>query len=147
MTGEKPPTIFISYAHESEALRSSVKALADWLEERGCRVAAAGVGIPISSSCSISARGFGRYGWDMHRLAERLLRHVGRFGVSLRIVNHGSTGPRSDWLAIKTAKARSRRSMPAWRGHCGAMRMWRPCTPPASDRKRRRGTCAILPSG
>ncbi|MGC1951775.1 MAG: toll/interleukin-1 receptor domain-containing protein, partial [Gammaproteobacteria bacterium] len=38
MTGEKPPTIFISYAHESEALRSSVKALADWLEERGCHV-------------------------------------------------------------------------------------------------------------
>jgi hypothetical protein len=38
LPGDKPPTIFISYAHESEALRSSVKALAHWLENRGCRV-------------------------------------------------------------------------------------------------------------
>ncbi|MBL8400136.1 MAG: toll/interleukin-1 receptor domain-containing protein, partial [Candidatus Accumulibacter sp.] len=30
--------VFISYAHESEALRASVKALADWLVQRGCRV-------------------------------------------------------------------------------------------------------------
>ncbi len=39
------------------------------------------------------------YRWDMHRLAERLLRHVGRSGVSLRIVNNGPTAPWSDWLA------------------------------------------------
>lgn len=32
------PTIFISYAHESDALRAAVKALADWLGERGCIV-------------------------------------------------------------------------------------------------------------
>ncbi|MFZ0256399.1 MAG: toll/interleukin-1 receptor domain-containing protein, partial [Gammaproteobacteria bacterium] len=36
--GDKLPTIFISYAHESEALRSSVKDLVHWLENRGCRV-------------------------------------------------------------------------------------------------------------
>ncbi|WP_034925199.1 toll/interleukin-1 receptor domain-containing protein [Candidatus Accumulibacter vicinus] len=30
--------MFISYAHESDALRASVKALADWLVQRGCRV-------------------------------------------------------------------------------------------------------------
>ncbi|MBX3516760.1 MAG: TIR domain-containing protein [Rhodospirillales bacterium] len=37
-TGQAPqsPTVFISYAHESEALRVSVKALADWLAGRGC---------------------------------------------------------------------------------------------------------------
>lgn len=37
-TGQAPksPTVFISYAHESEALRLSVKALADWLAGRGC---------------------------------------------------------------------------------------------------------------
>jgi len=39
------------------------------------------------------------YRWDMHRLAERLLRHCGRSGVSLRIVNDGPFGPWSDWLA------------------------------------------------
>jgi hypothetical protein len=32
------PKVFISYAHESEALRASVKDLADWLGERGCTV-------------------------------------------------------------------------------------------------------------
>lgn len=31
-------TVFISYAHESEALREQVKALADWLGARGCAV-------------------------------------------------------------------------------------------------------------
>jgi len=38
------------------------------------------------------------YRWDMHRLAERLLRHCGRSSVSLRIVNDGPSGPWSDWL-------------------------------------------------
>jgi hypothetical protein len=32
------PTVFISYAHESEALRGAVKKLADWLTTRGCAV-------------------------------------------------------------------------------------------------------------
>lgn len=32
------PTVFISYAHESEALRTAVKTLADWLEHHGCTV-------------------------------------------------------------------------------------------------------------
>lgn len=31
-------TVFISYAHESDALRVQVKALADWLGARGCTV-------------------------------------------------------------------------------------------------------------
>ena len=35
---QQPPVVFISYAHESDALRTSVKALADWLVQRGCRV-------------------------------------------------------------------------------------------------------------
>jgi formylglycine-generating enzyme required for sulfatase activity len=39
------------------------------------------------------------YREDMHRLAERLLRHCGRSGVSLRIINHGPWGPWSDWVA------------------------------------------------
>lgn len=39
------------------------------------------------------------YRWDMHQLAKRLLRLVGRTGVSLRIVNYGPLGPWSDWLA------------------------------------------------
>ena len=39
------------------------------------------------------------YREDMHRLAQRLLRHCGRSGVSLRIVNHGPLGPWSDWVA------------------------------------------------
>ena len=39
------------------------------------------------------------YREDMHRLAERLLRHCGCSGVSLRIVNDGPLGPWSDWLA------------------------------------------------
>ena len=39
------------------------------------------------------------YREDMHRLAERLLSHCGRSGVSLRIVNHGPHGPWTDWLA------------------------------------------------
>lgn len=34
----RPPKVFISYAHESDALRAGVKALADWLGERGCEV-------------------------------------------------------------------------------------------------------------
>jgi nucleoside phosphorylase len=33
---QKPPTVFISYAHESNELRASVKALADWLIDCGC---------------------------------------------------------------------------------------------------------------
>lgn len=32
------PKVFISYAHESDALRAAVKALADWLVKRGCTV-------------------------------------------------------------------------------------------------------------
>jgi acyl transferase domain-containing protein len=32
------PTVFISYAHESDALRGSVKELADWLGQQGCTV-------------------------------------------------------------------------------------------------------------
>ena len=32
------PTVFISYAHESDALRASVKALAEWLGQRDCNV-------------------------------------------------------------------------------------------------------------
>lgn len=32
------PTVFISYAHENDALRAAVKALADWLAQRGCTV-------------------------------------------------------------------------------------------------------------
>ena len=35
---KRQPTVFISYAHESDALRVSVKALADWLGSRDCRV-------------------------------------------------------------------------------------------------------------
>ncbi|MCM8623294.1 MAG: TIR domain-containing protein [Candidatus Accumulibacter sp.] len=35
---QQPPVVFISYAHESDALRTSVKALADWLVQNGCRV-------------------------------------------------------------------------------------------------------------
>lgn len=34
----QPPTVFISYAHENETLRASVKALADWLGHRGCSI-------------------------------------------------------------------------------------------------------------
>ena len=37
-SGTPQPRVFISYAHESEQLRASVKALADWLTERGCFV-------------------------------------------------------------------------------------------------------------
>ena len=32
------PTVFISYAHESDTLRMWVKALADWLVHKGCTV-------------------------------------------------------------------------------------------------------------
>ena len=39
------------------------------------------------------------YREDMHRLAERLLRYVGRSGVSLRIMSYGPLGPWTDWLA------------------------------------------------
>jgi formylglycine-generating enzyme required for sulfatase activity len=39
------------------------------------------------------------YRWDMHQLAKRLLRLVGRTGVSLRIVERGPLGPWSDWVA------------------------------------------------
>jgi len=35
---KQPPTLFISYAHESDALRTSVAALAQWLVGHGCRV-------------------------------------------------------------------------------------------------------------
>jgi hypothetical protein len=34
----RPPTVFISYAHESDALRASVATLAEWLGRHGCRV-------------------------------------------------------------------------------------------------------------
>lgn len=38
-SGIRPqPTVFISYAHESDALCTSVKALADWLSNHGCMV-------------------------------------------------------------------------------------------------------------
>lgn len=39
------------------------------------------------------------YRWDMHQLAKRLLRLVGRSSVSLRIVERGPLGPWSDWVA------------------------------------------------
>ena len=39
------------------------------------------------------------YREDMHRLAEHLRRQCGQRGVSLRIVEHGPSGPWSDWLA------------------------------------------------
>lgn len=39
------------------------------------------------------------YRWDMHQLANRLMRVVGRSGVSLRIVERGPLGPWSDWVA------------------------------------------------
>ena len=39
------------------------------------------------------------YRWDMHGLAERLLQHVGRSGLSVRIIDHGPFGTWSDWLA------------------------------------------------
>ena len=31
-----PPSVFISYAHESDALRAAVKTLAEWLQQHGC---------------------------------------------------------------------------------------------------------------
>lgn len=34
----QPPTVFISYAHESDALRASVAALSEWLRAHGCSV-------------------------------------------------------------------------------------------------------------
>ena len=34
----RSPVVFISYAHESDALRASVKDLADWLSRKGCTV-------------------------------------------------------------------------------------------------------------
>jgi hypothetical protein len=34
----QPPTVFISYAHESDTLRAFVAALAEWLRGHGCRV-------------------------------------------------------------------------------------------------------------
>ena len=37
------------------------------------------------------------YHEDMHRLAERLLRHCGRSGVSLRVINDGPFGEWTDW--------------------------------------------------
>lgn len=38
MRHRQPPTVFISYAHESDVLRASVAALAEWLGGHGCRV-------------------------------------------------------------------------------------------------------------
>ncbi|HUL12505.1 MAG TPA: toll/interleukin-1 receptor domain-containing protein, partial [Methylococcaceae bacterium] len=35
---KQSPVVFISYAHESESLRASVKDLADWLGRNGCTV-------------------------------------------------------------------------------------------------------------
>jgi formylglycine-generating enzyme required for sulfatase activity len=45
------------------------------------------------------------YRADMHRLAARLVRHCGRSGVSLRIVDRGPFGPWSDWLAHQNRDA------------------------------------------
>jgi formylglycine-generating enzyme required for sulfatase activity len=42
------------------------------------------------------------YREDMHRLAEQLLQLCGRSMVSLRILNHGPSGPWHDWLAEQT---------------------------------------------
>jgi hypothetical protein len=36
--GQEPRTVFISYAHESDALKRSVSELAAWLKQRGCVV-------------------------------------------------------------------------------------------------------------
>ena len=40
------------------------------------------------------------YREDMHRLAEWLVRHVGRSRLSLRILEHGPFGPWSDWIKV-----------------------------------------------
>jgi hypothetical protein len=37
-SASRSPTVFISYAHESDALRASVRDLADWLGRKGCTV-------------------------------------------------------------------------------------------------------------
>lgn len=42
------------------------------------------------------------YRKDMHRLARGLLRHCGRSGVSLRILNNGPLQESTDWLAEQT---------------------------------------------
>ena len=54
------------------------------------------------------------YREDMHRLAERLLRHCGKSGVSLRIVNHGPFGPWSDWLAHQNVQAHAEPAGRPW---------------------------------
>ncbi len=54
------------------------------------------------------------YRWDMHRLAERLLRHVGRLGVSLRVINDGPLGPWSDWLANQERRSPRRHIEQPW---------------------------------
>ena len=56
------------------------------------------------------------YRWDMHRLAERLLRHCGRSGVSLRIVNDGPFGP-VERLARAPGSAIRWRAAPLALGH------------------------------
>ena len=45
------------------------------------------------------------YREDMHRLAEQLLRHCGRSGVSLRVINDGPFGAWVDWLACQSPRA------------------------------------------
>ncbi|TMQ76939.1 hypothetical protein [Candidatus Accumulibacter phosphatis] len=45
------------------------------------------------------------YRHDMHRLAGWLLRHCGRSGVELRIINRGPGGAWSDWLAHQNPQA------------------------------------------
>ncbi|MBX3516758.1 MAG: SUMF1/EgtB/PvdO family nonheme iron enzyme [Rhodospirillales bacterium] len=54
------------------------------------------------------------YRWDMHRLAERLLRHVGRRGVSLRVINDGPFGPWSDWGANQERRSSRRAPEQPW---------------------------------
>ncbi len=55
------------------------------------------------------------YRWDMHRLAARLLHHIGRSGVSLRIVDHGPMGPWSDWLAHQGRQSAADPAERPWR--------------------------------
>jgi hypothetical protein len=54
------------------------------------------------------------YREDMHRLAERLLRHCGRSGVSLRIINDGPFGPWSDWLAHQNRRSGTEPPLRPW---------------------------------
>lgn len=59
------------------------------------------------------------YRWDMHRLAERLLAHCGRSGVSLRIVNDGPFGLWSDWLAHQDRRSGAEPPLLALGHACG----------------------------